>query len=97
MESAPIGSAAGAHKGSMPNKPTTHTKPKENAMSNTKPPTTEKQIMRSEQIQLAKATDIQPEELDGVDLIWYAIAQIERMQHYINQLEADLRAAIDDE
>ena len=46
--------------------------------------------MRTEQIRLAKAAGIPQEELDGVDLIWYAIGRIEGMQNRINELE-DLR------
>ena len=46
--------------------------------------------MRTEQIRLAKAANISPEELDGVNLIWYAIGRIERMKGYINLIEAEL-------
>ena len=47
--------------------------------------------MRTEQIRLAKAANISPEELDGVNLIWYAIGRIEGMQNYINELESAIK------
>ena len=43
--------------------------------------------MRTEQIRLAKATNQTPENLDGVDLLWYAIGRIEGMQAEIDKLE----------
>ena len=47
--------------------------------------------MRTEQIRLAKAANISPEELDGVNLIWYAIGRIEGMQNRINELESAIK------
>lgn len=45
--------------------------------------------MRSEQIQLAKALGIAPEDLEGVDLLWHAIGQIQMLNAKLAELRKD--------
>ena len=45
--------------------------------------------MRSEQIQLAKALGIAPEDLEDVDLLWHAIGQIQMLNAKLAELRKD--------